>query len=382
MKKYYLMAPGPSMIPERILLEMAKPIIHHRTKAFEAVIEKVRRQLKMVFQTKNEVLLQASVGSGGMEAAIVNCFSPGDKVLCVRSGKFGERWGEQAATYGLTVVNYDVPWGEAADVHRLDEWLTEHKDAKGVLCQACETSTGVAHPVQEMGELLAKKYPQVLFMVDAITALGIYDIRMDAWNIDVLITGSQKAMMLPPGLAMFALSDKAWKAYETAKLPRYYFDADQARKAQEKNQTYFTPAISLIQGLSVALDMIEQETLAKLFARHRRLANATRAAVKAMGLELFSKKPSDSITAVVAPDQVDGEKIVRHMSAEYNVTIIGGQDHLKGRIFRLGHMGYCGDFDILAMIGALEMTLKDLGCKIDLGKGVAAATAALYEGMD
>lgn len=340
-------------------------------------MEKVRGQLKWIFQTKNEVLLIASVGSGAMEAAIVNCFSAGDKVIAIKSGKFGERWSDQAKAYGLQVIDLDVEWGQAVSLSQVEKLLESHKDVKGVLCQACETSTGVYHPVEELGKLV-KKYSQCILLIDAITALGISEIKTDQWNLDVVITGSQKALMLPPGLSMISFSEKAMKHNAQAKLPRYYFDVKESLKAQLKNQTFFTPPISLIQGLRVSLEMMETETLPKLFGRHKRLAKATREGVKAIGLELFSKSPSDSITAVVAPSGLDGEKIVKHIQDKYNFTIIGGQDHLKGKIFRLGHMGYCGDFDVLGMIAALEMTLKDLGFKNELGQGVAAATKALH----
>jgi len=380
MMKYYLMAPGPSMIPERVLLEMAKPIVHHRTKAFETVLAKVRSQLKWLFQTQSEVLLQASVGSGGLEAAVVNCFSTGDKVIAVRSGKFGERWSEQCKTYGLKVIDLDVTWGEAVDVKKIEELLETHKDVRGVLCQACETSTGVFHPVEELGTLI-KKYPNTLLLIDAITALGITNIQSHAWGIDVIVTGSQKALMLPPGLAFLSFSEKALKAQGTSKLPKYYFDIKEAIKAQLKNTTFFTPPVSLIQGLSISLDMMTEETLPKLFNRHKRLALATREGIKAMGLELFSKAPSDSITAVCSPAGVDGDKVVKHLQDKYNFTIIGGQDHLKGKIFRLGHMGYCGDFDVLSMISATEMTLKDLGFKFEMGSGISAAQKILHKGL-
>jgi aspartate aminotransferase-like enzyme len=366
------------MIPERVLFEMAKPIIHHRTKAFEEVLGKVRAQLKWIFQTKNEVLLQASVGSGGMEAAIVNVFSTGDKVIVVHSGKFGERWSEQCKTYGLKVIDADVTWGEAVDVRKIKALLEANKDVKGVFCQACETSTGVFHPIKELGALV-KKYSQTLFLVDAITALGITSVPMDQWGVDVLVTGSQKAFMLPPGLAMLSFSEKALRASTSSNLPKYYFDIKEALKAQTKNTTFFTPPISLIQGLHVSLTMMEEETLPKLFNRHKRLALATREGIKAMGLELFSKAPSDSITAVCSPPGLDGDKIVKHLQDKYNFTIIGGQDHLKGKIFRLGHMGYCGDFDVLAMISATEMTLKDLGFKLELGSGLKVAQQVLHK---
>jgi aspartate aminotransferase-like enzyme len=340
----------------------------------------VRGQTKKLFQTKNEVLLQASVGSGGMEAALVNCFSSGDKVIAVRSGKFGERWSEQAKKYGLNVINLDVTWGEAVSVDKVAELLSQHKDVKGVLCQACETSTGVYHPVEALGKLV-NQHPGTLLMIDAITALGITDIQTDNWNLDVVVTGSQKALMLPPGLSLLSFSPKALKAAGQSNLPKYYFDCKEALKAQEKNQTYFTPPISLIQGLRISLGMILDETLPKLFERHKRLADATRTAVKAMGLELFAKIPSESITAVKAPQGIDGEQVVKHMQDKYNITIIGGQDHLKGKIFRLGHMGYCGDFDVLAMLSALEMTLKDLGAKVEIGSGLSQGAKVLHKGL-
>ncbi len=380
MMKYYLMAPGPSMIPERILLEMSKPIIHHRTKAFESVIEIVRGQLKSVFQTKNDIVVLASVGSGGMEAALVNCFSAGDKVIAVNGGKFGERWSTQARKFGLNVVDLEVPWGEAVQIEKFSEVLAKNSDAKGVLCQACETSTGVSHPVQEMGEILKKK-PSTLFLVDAITALGISDIKTDLWGLDVVVTGSQKAFMLPPGLAMVSMSDKAWAFNEKAGLPRFYFDFKEELKNLQKNQTHFTPAISLLQGLKIALEMMHEETLPKLFNRHKRLAYATREAMKAIGLELFSKSPADSITAVLSPPGIDGEKLVNLLSSKYNVTIIGGQDHVKGKIFRLGHMGYCGDFDVISLVAATEMALADLGYKNQVGEAAAKATEILHKGL-
>ncbi len=380
MMKQHLMAPGPSMIPEKVLLKMAEPIIHHRTKQFEAVLSKVHKQLKFIFQTQNEVIMHACVGSGAMESAVVNCFSPGDKILVVKSGKFGERWSEQGKKFGLKVIDLDVTWGHAVRVAEVSRILDTEKDVKAVLTQACETSTGTQHPVKELSDLL-KKHPQTLLMIDAITALGITDLKMDAWGIDVVVTGSQKALMLPPGLSMLSFSAKALNFVKVAKLPRYYFDVLEELKAAEKNQTHFTPAISLIQGLGVALDMIEEEGLEKLFKRHKRLADATREGCKAMGLKLFSESPSNSITAVCIPDGIDGEKVVEHLFSKYGFTIVGGQDKVKGKIIRLGHMGYCGDFDVISMISALEMTMKDLGHKFEWGSGITAASQILHAGI-
>jgi aspartate aminotransferase-like enzyme len=378
--KYYLMAPGPSTIPEQVLLEMAKPIVHHRTSRFSETLSKVKKQLKEVFQTQNDVLLFASVGSGAMEASITNFFSSGDKVIVVVSGKFGERWAEQAKSFGLNVITMDVEWGKAVKTDQLKDLLSKNTDVKGVFCQACETSTGVTHPIEEMGKILKSK-KDTLFLVDAITAMGIYDIKTDSWGIDVVVSGSQKAFMLPPGLSMLSVSEKALDFAKKSKLPKYYFNVLEEKKCLEKNTTNFTPAISLIQGLSVALDMILEETLPGVFKRHARLANATREAVKAMGLKLFSESPSDSITAVRCPSGIDGDKVVKTMAEKYGFTIIGGQDALKGKIFRLGHMGYTGEFDVIAMLSALEMTLKDLGHIITLGQGVSKASETLYQAL-
>lgn len=377
MMKYYLMAPGPSMIPERVLLEMAKPIIHHRTKEFESVLAKVRNDLKLLFQTKNDVILMATTGSGMMEASVVNFFSPGDKVLCVVTGKFGERWSEQAKRFGLNVVDYVLEPGQACDLNAFEKLLKTHKP-KGVFSQACETSTGVVNPLKEMAKAVDG---ESLFIVDAITALGISDIRTDEWGLDVVITGSQKALMLPPGLAMVSLNDKAKSALKLSTIPKYYFDFQKELKFQTENTTHFTPAISLIRGLSVSLDMMKEEGFSNLFKRHARLAEATRAGVIGMGLELFAKAPSDSITAVKSPDGIDGSAVVSQMQKKYNVTIIGGQDSLKKKIFRLGHMGYCGDFDVLAMIAATEMTLIDLGHKVSLGSGISASLKVIQKGL-
>jgi len=379
MKKYYLAAPGPTPVPEMVLLEMAKPIIHHRTKTFEKVMAQAREGLKWIFQTKEEVLMLASAGSGAMEAALANTLSPGDTIVAIRSGKFGERWSEIAKGLGLRVIDFDVEWGKAVNPKDIRGLLERHPEVKAVLCQACETSTGVIHPVEEL--VKTTRASDVLMMVDAITALGIVDLPMDKWSIDVMVTGSQKAFMLPPGLSMIALSPKAWEANASAKCTRYYFDLKKELEAHKKNQTNFTPAISLIQGLNKSLEMMKEETLEGIFTRHARLAAATQAAVKAWGLELLAPEaPSNSLTAVRCPSGVDGEKLVQHMQDKYGVTIIGGQDKLKGKIFRLGHMGYCGDFDVITMLSATEMTLKDLDAKIELGRGVAAALQVLHQG--
>ncbi len=373
MLKHHLAAPGPTPVPDVVLLEMAKPIIHHRTKEFEKVMEEARKGLKWIFQTKQEVLMLAGTGTAAMEASLVNCFSPGDTVLCVVSGKFGERWSEMAQKMGLNVVDVEVEWGKGLDLKLIEAAVAKNPGVKGVLTQACETSTGVQHDIQSLAKFCGDK--NVLLLVDAITALGIGELPMDKWGIDVLITGSQKAFMLPPGLSMIALSEKAWKAEASAKLPRFYFDLRAEKAAHLKNQTHFTPAVSLIRGLLKSLEMMQTEGLEQIFSRHTLLAKATRSACTALGLKLFAPAgvQANSITSVCAPTGVDGEKIVSHIQEKYGVTIIGGQDDLKGKIFRLGHMGYCAELDVITMIAALERTLLDLGHKFELGAGLAAA---------
>lgn len=379
MKKTYLLTPGPTPIPESVQAEFAKPIIHHRTPEFEKVFSSVRAQLKTLFQTKQEVLTLAATGTGAMDAAFVNLCSPGDTVITLNAGKFGERWGKIAGAYGVKAVEIKVEAGESITAAQVDDAIQKNPGARGVFLQASETSTGIRLPVKAIVDLCKKH--NMLSVVDAITACGVFELRMDAWGIDVLITGSQKALMIPPGLAFIALSDHAWKVAASAKLPKYYFDLHKELKVQVKNQTAWTPAISLIQGLGHALTILLEDGLESSFKRHDILAEATRAGAKALGLELLAKKESDSssaVTAVRVPGTIsDGKKIPKLMREKYGVTITGGQDELEGKIFRLSHFGYCGAFDITTGMAALEMTLRELGHKVQPGAGVAAAISVI-----
>ncbi len=377
MKKTYLLTPGPTPIPGEILAGFAKPIIHHRTPPFKALMKDVRSQLQRLFQTKQDVLLLASTGTGAMEAALINLFQPGDAVITVNGGKFGERWTHLANAYGLKPLEIRLTPGQAVTVEQVREALQSSPGAKAILFQASETSTGVRMPTEALCKLAREK--NILSVCDAITACGVFDLPMDAWGIDVLITGSQKALMLPPGLAMLALSDRAWAACEKASLPRFYFDLRLEKKAQAQDQTAWTPAISLIQGLNESLKMILDEGLPRVFERHERLAQATRAAVKALGLEILAKdSPSTAVTAVLAPAQgPDGKKIVSHLRDRHGVFIAAGQDELESKIFRLSHFGYCGPFDVTTAISALELTLHELGYPVRFGAGVGAALEVL-----
>ena len=373
MNKPHLMAPGPTPVPHRVLEAMARPLIHHRTREFEAHFEGARRGLEWLFQTSGDVITLAASGTGGMEAAVANLLSPGDSALVIEGGKFGERWTELCAAYGIEADVLEVEWGRSVDLESLEARLGRGGH-KALLMQASETSTGAKHDVRAVARVVRERSPDTLVVVDAITALGVYDLKVEEWDLDAVITGSQKALMLPPGLAFAWLSERAWRAAAESASPRYYFDLEIERKSQMKNTTAWTPAISLLAGLSVALDMMREEGLENIFARHARLARATGAAVEALGLAIFPRDlRSEAVTAVCVPEGVDGKAIPLRMQDAHGVTIAGGQDALSGRIFRIGHLGYVDSSDVLAAVGALESTLADLGYSLERGRGLAAA---------
>lgn len=375
-----MLAPGPTPVPDRVLLAMAQPMIHHRTPQFSAIFAEVKEDLKYLFQTKQDVLILAASGTGAMEGSVTNLFSPGDEVIVINGGKFGERWGKISESYGLKVHWLNVEWGKAVDPKDVKKILDANPKIKGIMVQASETSTAVAHPVKELAQF-TKNRQDCLLIVDGITAVGVFPVPMDELGIDVLVSGSQKAFMLPPGLAFAALSEKAWKFMETAKCPRFYFDFKKERKNLKDNTTAYTPAASLIIGLREALRMIKEEGLENVFARHNRLARATRAAVKAMNLKpLAPDSPSDATTGVYVPEGVDGGKLVKYLRDDMGITMAGGQDHLKGKILRIAHLGYVDTFDIIVAISSIEMALRKFGHKMEFGKGVAAAQEILLEG--
>jgi aspartate aminotransferase-like enzyme len=375
-KKIRLLTPGPTPVPERLSLRMARPIVHHRSPEFEAVFAKVREGLSWLFQTRQDVLVFAASGTGAMEASFVNFLKRGDTVIIVDGGKFGERWGKFAKAYGVTGVTIKTEWGEPVTPEQVQQALAANPAAKAVYVQANESSTGVYHPIKELAAVTAKT--KALLVVDAISALGAMPLPMDEWGIDVLVSAGHKALGLPPGVAFLAASEKAWALNETADLPRFYFDVKRERENQKKNQTAWTPAITLVEGLEESLAMYREEGLEEVFARHERMAKAARAAMQALGLTLFSKSPSPAMTTVVAPQGVDSEKLCKHLFKQYGIKLVGGQDAAKGKIFRIAHLGYFDDFDMLVVIGAVERGLHDLGAKIELGKGLAAAQRSFY----
>lgn len=380
MLKQYLLSPGPTAVPERVLLRMAHPMIHHRTPQFSAIFAETKVMLERVIQTENDALMLASSGSGAMEAAVTNLCSPGDTIIFVNGGKFGERWGKIAAKHGIKAIEIKVEWGHAVDVAAVAQSLEEHPEARGVFVQASETSTTTEHPIREIARLTAERSGCVT-VVDAITALGVIDMPMDDWGLDVVISGSQKAFMLPPGLAMIALSDKAWRLAERASCPTFYFDLTTERKNQKrgKDTTAWTPAAALITGLNEVLKMIFEEGLENLYARHALLARAMRAGLTALGMDLVSASPAASATGAYVPDGVDGGAFVKYLRDSMGVTFAGGQDHLKGRIIRIAHLGYYDVFDITMAISAVEIALNRFGHPVEMGRGVGAAQSVLAD---
>jgi len=379
MLKRYLLAPGPTPVPSEILLSMAIPIIHHRSADFVPVLEAAKKGLQWLYQTKNDVLILCSTGTGGMVGTVNNFFNPGDRVLVVNGGKFGERWTRICQAYGLGVEEIVVEWGYAVKPGLVEAALKKDPSFKGVFVQATETSTGVQHDVAGLAAAV-RKYPETLFVVDAISALVAHDLRTDEWGIDVMIGGSQKGLMLPPGLSFVSVSEKAWKRNAASKMPRFYFNFKKERENLAKNQTNFTSPVTLIIGLNEAIKMLQAEGLENVFRRHGRLADATREAVKALGLGLYAKEsPSDSVTAIEAPQGIDGQTIYKNLREKYGITGAGGQDKAKGKIFRLAHLGYTDTFDVITGIAALEMVLKELGYPVTLGKGVGVAQQLLMQ---
>lgn len=379
MIKHYLLSPGPTPIPNEVALAMSETMIHHRTRQFNHIFDQARQGLKKLFGTKNDVLILASSGTGAMEASVANLFSPGDKVLVINGGKFGERWLNIANAFGLSPIELEVEWGQAVKVDTVEKQMKAHPDLKGVMIQASETSTTVLHPVKEIAKL-TKNGP--LFLVDGVTAVGVVSIPLDEWGLDVLVTGSQKAMMLPPGLGFIALSDRAWERTKHAKLPRFYFDLNLERKNQQKGSGAFTPAVSLIFGARASLEMMQREGLDRVYARHARMSRATRAAATALGLKLLAPdSPSPAATGVYLPDGIDADQVLDYLRDHMNITLAEGQDQLKGKVIRIAHVGYMGAFDVITAVAALEMVLRKFGVELPFGKGVAAAQEVLMESL-
>jgi len=378
--KKYLMTPGPTAVPERVLLSQAAQILHHRTNEYREILGEVITDLKYVFQTKEDVFILGSSGTGAMEAAVVNLMRRGEKALVVRGGKFGERFGEICQAYGVEIEAMDVEWGDAVSPYEIQKALERDKDIGVVFVTLCETSTGVVNDVASIGRIV--KETEVVLVVDAISALGSVEIKTDEWGLDVVVAGSQKGLMIPPGLAFISVNEKAWAKIkanikENTCLPSYYLNLTKTRESFLKTDHPFTPPVSLVLALKESLAMIKEEGLERVLARHRLLAEAMRAGIKALGLQIYAKSPSDSVTSVKVPESVDGLALVKKMSEEYGITIAGGQGKLKGKIFRIAHMGYTDRFDVIIALSSLEMVLKKMGAKVKLGAAVKAAEEIL-----
>ncbi|MBW4655719.1 MAG: alanine--glyoxylate aminotransferase family protein [Kaiparowitsia implicata GSE-PSE-MK54-09C] len=377
--KLMLMIPGPTPVPEPVLLAMAKHPIGHRSGEFSQIMAEVTAGLKWLHQTQHDVLVLASSGTGAMEAGMINFLSAGDRVLVGSNGKFGDRWAKVAQAYGLQVDTITAEWGKALDPEefrtRLD--ADTSRSIKAVVVTHSETSTGVLNDLKTISGYVRSH--GALMLVDAVTSLGAAHVPMDEWGLDMVASGSQKGFMLPPGLGFVAVSAKAWEAYKTATLPKFYLDLGKYKKAADQNSNPFTPPVTLFYGLQVALSMMQTEGLEAIVARHHRQMTATRAAMRALNLPLFAADAaaSPAITAV-APAGVDAEKIRSVMKKRYDILLAGGQDHLKGQIFRVGHLGFVGDRDILTAVGSLEATLKELGFDgFTPGAGISAAAEVL-----
>ncbi len=377
MKKKYLLTPGPTPLPQQVREAAALPIIHHRTPEFQKIFIQVNEGLKYLFQTRSDIFTFAASGTGAMEAQVANLLSAGDKAIVVCAGKFGERWREICRAYNVEVISIEVEWGKQVSPSEIKRLLSKHKETRAVFTTLCETSTGVVSDIKSIGRIV--KESCAVLVVDAVSGLGAEDLQADNCNVDCVVAGSQKGMMLPPGLGFCSVSAGAWKVIGNSKLPKYYFDFQKAKKALDKSDTSFTPPVSLIVALKEALQLIREEGLENIFKRHKMLACATRDALCALGLKLFSGTFCNVVTAAYVPAGIDGTQLVKLMRDKYGVSIADGQGQLKGKIIRIAHLGYMQPFDIIVGISALELALSELGYKLELGKGVAAAEQILLK---
>lgn len=370
----HLLSPGPTPVPEEARLRMAQRLIHHRGPAFKEVFGRVREGLGWLFETDSDVVTVTASGTGAFEAAMINFTRRGDTIVAVGGGKFGERWAEIGRRHELEVVEVDVEWGEPLAPEKLREVLDEHPETAMVTLTASETSTGVFHPVGELADVVDDA-SDALFAVDGITAVGVHSMPMDDLGLDIVVGGSQKAFGVPPGLGFIAANDRAWHREESSDHPRYYFDLRRERDKQRNNQTAFTPGISQVVALDVALEMMRDEGRAELLDRHDRHASAVRSAVRNLGMDVVAERYSNAVTAVRAPDTVEAPDVVETMRADHRAVIAGGQKQFGPTVFRLGHLGFFERRHIVNMISALELTLEKLGADIEQGAGLSAAQA-------
>ncbi|HMJ03531.1 MAG TPA: alanine--glyoxylate aminotransferase family protein [Conexibacter sp.] len=377
--KQILMTAGPTPVPPQVLAKMAEPVLYHRAPAGVELYARVLERLPKVFRTDNTVLMFAASGSGAMESAVSNLVRPGTKALACAAGKFGERWIELCEAYGADLVKYEPGWGERLDPQEIGRLLDENAGTEVVYATLSETSTGIVHDVQAIAEVTQRH--GAILAVDAVSGLGAAELRQDEWGIDVVVGGSQKALMCPPGLGFASVSQRALDYAAESPGGSYYFDWNKTAKSQRKGDSPFTPAVGLFLGLDVALDMIEQEGLEDVLARHQILARATRAGAAAIGLELFGDpdERSNVVTAIALPDSIDGKQVPKILRDSYGITANGGQAQLAGKIIRIAHCGYFGAFDIVTSLSGLEMVLHQLGREVDHGAAAGAAQKVFLE---
>ncbi len=378
--KLNLMIPGPTPVPESVLSSMSKHPIGHRSGDFQTIVQKTTEQLKWLHQTKADVLTITGSGTAAMEAGIINTLSKGDQVICGDNGKFGERWVKVAKAYDLDVKIVKADWGEPLDPNQFKRLLEEdtNKKIKAVILTHSETSTGVINDLKSINNEV-KNHGKAITIADCVTSLGACNIPMDEWGIDVIASGSQKGYMIPPGLSFVAMSQRAWEANKQSNLPKFYLDLKQYLKTVNKNSNPFTPAINLYFALEASLTMMQKEGLNNIFHRHARHQKATQEGIKAMGLKLYTKEScgSPAITAV-EPNNADPENIRKVIKNDFDILLAGGQDHLKGKIFRIGHLGFVNDRDIISVISALESTLDKMGkLNVPIGQGIAKTISIL-----
>lgn len=376
--KYRLFTPGPTSVPEETLLQLAKPVHHHRTGEFRTMFAEIQKQLQYVYQTKSTVLTITGSGTSAAEAGIINTLAPGSKALCVTNGKFAERWSQVCTTYGIEHKDIKLEYGKAVTAEQIDSELKSSKYDAVILVHS-ETSTATVCDLEQIGKAV-RNHGDTLLIVDGITSIGALPFHMDAWGVDVAITGSQKALMLPPGLAFVALSDRAWAKVESNKGAKdFYLDLKKYKKSITDGDTPFTPANTLIDALAVSLKMIQTETIEGVWKRTHFTAEAFRQGVKALGFELFSASPADSVSAVKYQQGLTDKEFRGHLKSKHNIHIAGGQGAMEGQIFRVNHMGYSDAYDCLAVVAAIEHALKAAGKTVEFGKGVAAAQKVLAE---
>ena len=379
--KEYLMIPGPTPVPDSVLSKMAMPMINHRGKEFAQILKSVTEKMKKVYLTKGDVILLTASGSGGMESAVVNFLSPGDKAIFCVTGAFGDRWAKMGKVYGADVIRIETPVGEGVTPEIIEDNLKKNSGVKAVYVTHNETSTTITNDLSKIGEI-AHKYGAIV-AVDAVSSLGAIELRMDEWQLDVVVTASQKALMTPPGLAFVAVSERAWELHKSAKMPRFYFDLGEAKRMAENGETPFTPAVSQVFAIDTALDLLLSEGLENSWNRHKLLGKAVREGIKALGLKLLAKEEfaSNAVTGVYPPEGVPADDLRRKVKAR-GVTLAGGQGALKGKIFRIGHIGYILDTDIIVTLSIIGETLREMGYNVDPTLGVRKAMEVFNEGTN